>query len=50
MTLTRDQLFELIAAAYLRGIEWGQDNPDALDYAQKAASDYADKTTSPLQE
>jgi len=38
-------LEEMVAAAYLRGFDWGIENgPDRI-YVMKAAYDYADKTT-----
>lgn len=37
------QLFEALVHAYMRGAEWAHQYGD-LEYLQKAAYDYADKT------
>ena len=39
-------LEQLIRAAYVRGVEWNEENPLDRDYRFKAAADYADKTLS----
>lgn len=36
-----------ISAAYVRGVEWNEENPLDREYRFKAAADYADKATSP---
>jgi hypothetical protein len=38
----------LIINAYLRGVEWNEENPLDREYRFKAAEDYADKTISAL--
>jgi hypothetical protein len=45
--MTSDQLEAALAAAYLRGIDWVQDNGYS-EYRHKAAADYADKTVAAL--
>lgn len=35
---------QLIIAAYVRGVEWNEENPLDREYRFKAAGDYADKT------
>jgi hypothetical protein len=42
------EVFEAVRAAYERGYNWGQENPDSRPFLNKAAYDYADKTTSAL--
>lgn len=39
-------LDQLIRDAYVRGVEWNEENPLDRDYRFKAAADYADKTIS----
>lgn len=39
-------LEDLIVAAYKRGVKWGEQNPDSIEYQNKAARDYADFTIS----
>lgn len=46
--MSNDELFEMVRAAYERGYNWGQENPDSRPFLNKAAYDYADKTTSAL--
>lgn len=44
----REKLESEIIAAYERGAEWTRENPNSSKYVKKAARDYADKITSPL--
>jgi hypothetical protein len=46
MTLSRQQIEEMLVAAYVRGVEWHNENRTPADfrYRFKAARDYADKT------
>lgn len=37
-----DNLEDIIAAAYVRGAKWSEENPDSIEYRNKAARDYAD--------
>lgn len=39
-------LEKLLMAAYVRGVEWNEENPLDREYRFKAAGDYADKTIS----
>jgi len=44
---SRDAVTEqMLVDAYVRGIEWADENPFDLEYGVKAARDYADKTLS----
>lgn len=45
--MTKDDLFEIIVEAYIRGGNWRVEN-GASPFMGKAASDYADKTVSAL--
>ena len=45
---TEEQLEAAIIAAYERGAEWTRENPNSPEYVKKAARDYADKITSPM--
>lgn len=43
LTMTREELFERLQRAYLRGVEWRGENESGFDeFKAKAASDYAD--------
>jgi hypothetical protein len=43
-----DKLEAAIIAAYERGAAWTTENPNSSEYVKKAARDYADKITSPM--
>lgn len=43
-----DRVFDALRAAYARGVEWARENSDD-EYRAKAAYDYADKMTAPVE-